>query len=248
MKKAVVVCAMLAACGGSEGDPGTLQVAIYGEAFIEEGIPADELVDGWAIAFTAFDVRVGDVSAAAGHEDPALQRADEATFDLTQPSNGEGQLVIEGEVPAGAYDHVEYRVASIHVEGSATRGEVTKTFVWDLATPTRYSHCEGTAVIDGNTARTQLTIHADHLFYDDLVSAEPNVAFDLIATADDDGDADGAVTQAELEAVDITGETRYQVGNAIEVTNLWAFIDRQSSTVGHIDGEGHCGEAVREPQ
>ena len=76
----------------------------------------------------------------------------------------------------------------------------------------------------------------------------PNVAFDLIAAADDagDGDGDGDVTRAELEATDITGEARYGVGNATDVTDLWAFIDRQASTVGHIDGEGHCAEAVRE--
>jgi hypothetical protein len=38
----------------------------------------------------------------------------------------------------------------------------------------------------------------------------------------------------------------YGVGNATDVTDLWAFIDRQASTVGHIDGEGYCAEAARE--
>lgn len=235
----------LLGCGGGM-DAGTLEVAIYGEEFIEDGIPADAFVDDWAVDFTVFEVSVGEVTAAVGHDAPALSRTDYQTLDLTQASAGAGQLVVAGEVAGGAYDHLAYRIASVHAEGSATKGAVTKTFAWDLTTPTRYSECEGTAVVDGDTARTQLTIHADHLFYDDLVSSEPNVAFDLIASADDTGDADGIVTRAELESIDITGETRYQVGNATDVTNLWAFIDRQTSTLGHIDGESHCGESERD--
>lgn len=235
----------IASCGG-ELDPGVLEVAIYGEEYIEEGIPAEDLVDGWTIAFQRFDVSVQDISAARGHEAPALRAPDAQRFDLTMASGGAGQLVIAGDVPGGAYDHLAYQVDSMHVEGSATRGEERKTFSWALNTPTRYSECEGIAMVDGGTERTQLTLHADHLFYDDLVSSKPNVAFDLIAAADDQGDGDGAVTQAELAAMDITGEPRYQVGNATDVTDLWTFIDRQSSTVGHVDGEGHCGGAVRQ--
>ena len=65
----------------------------------------------------------------------------------------------------------------------------------------------------------------------------PNVAFDLIAASD--ANADGAVTQEELAAVDITAEARYQVGSH-DIKDLWSFIAYQATTVGHINGEGHC--------
>jgi hypothetical protein len=262
---------VLPACGGDDDGAasGTLSVTVYGEEFIEEGIPADAFVDGWAIDFDRFLVSIGEVTAAVGEDDPSLSDDSYRIFDLAQSSGGEGFEVASGEVDGGGYDHVGFRIApgtdpaagnasaddvtlmadggyALYVEGTATREEEEKTFAWGFAGATRYGHCEGTAEVDGDTASTQITVHADHLFYDDLVSSEPNVAFDLVAAADDVGDADGDVTQDELAAVDITSEERYQVGNNTEVTDLWAFIDFQVSTVGHIDGEGHCEEAVRE--
>lgn len=258
----------LAACGDS-GEPGTLTVAIYGEDFVERGIPAEVFFDGWSVEFDRFLISVGEVSAAADGETAALEAPDYRVFDLARDSGGAGFEVVSTEVPGAAYDHVSFRVAgsadagagnaspddvdlmtagplSLHVEGTARKGEVEKRFAWSFASATRYGHCAGTAVIDGTDARTVLTIHADHLFYDDLVSPEPRVAFDLIAAADDRGDADGEVTPDELAAVDITGEERYQVGNQTEVEDLWAFIDAQTATLGHIDGEGHCDDVVRE--
>lgn len=267
---ALAFVSCLAACGGDDGgEPGTLTVAIYGEELIEEGIPADVFVDGWSVEFDRFLVRVGEVSAAAGQDDSAIDEPGYRVFDLARPSGGAGFEVISAEVPGGAYDHISYRIAggaeasagnasaddvtlmtdgglAVYAEGTARKGEVEKRFAWPFSSPTRYSHCAGTAVIDGDAARTVLTIHADHLFYDDLVSSEPGVAFDLIAAADDEGDGDGEITPDELAAVDITGEDRYQVGNQTEVEDLWAFIDAQTATLGHIDGEGHCDEAVRE--
>jgi hypothetical protein len=111
-------------------------------------------------------------------------------------------------------------------------------FAWGFAGVTRYVDCETAARVEaGGVGASQLTIHADHLLYDDLVSAEPRVVFDLIAASD--GDGDGVVTAAELEGRDISGEARYQVGNAA-VDDLWGFVAAQVGTLGHIDGEGHC--------
>lgn len=248
MKTNALVCLSmitLGACGGDDLAPGELSVAVYGEDFIEEGIPAAEMVDGWAIAFDRFEIEIGAITAASGDAAAALTIDDPVVVDLAEASGGAGTTLGAAEVPGGAYDRVSYRIATVEVQGSATRDDVTKTFNWIFDTPTRYSDCEGTAVIDGAPARLELTIHGDHLFYDDLVSSEPNVAFDLIAAADDLGDGDGAITEAELAATDITTEDRYQVGN-FDISDLWSFIDQQVSTLGHIDGEGHCAEAVRD--
>lgn len=243
---ALLACLALTSACNDDPQSGTLNVTIYGEEFIESGIAAAEFSDGWAIEFGVFEVSIGAITAQAGHGGTEYDVPGSTTYDLTTPSSGAGQLIASVDVEGGNYDHIAYRIEEIYVEGVATKAGQTKTFAWRMSTPTTYSHCASTAVVDGGVATSQLTIHADHLFYDDLVSAEPNLAFDLIASADDSADANGSVSQVELSAVDITGEQRYQVGNATDVTNLWQFIDRQASTVGHIDGEGHCEFAVRD--
>lgn len=268
----VVVCSLALAAGGC-GDnitgslPGTLDVRIYGESFIEEGIPADVFADGWSLRFDSFLVSVGEVSAtAAGASAPALEDATYRIFDLAQSSGGDGFLVLSGDVAGGAYDDIAYRIAgsraavagnataadvafmnengyAIYAEGQATRGGETRTFAWGFTTATTYRRCRSVAAVDGDSASSVLTIHADHLFYDDLISEEPGVRFDAIATGDRDGDGD--ITTDELRAVNITGFDRYQVGS-LDVEDLWTFVDHQVSTVGHIDGEGHCEITTRD--
>jgi hypothetical protein len=244
----------MTACGEeTKEEAKTHRLTVYGEAYIEDRIPAGD-TDGWTVDFEAFLVAVGDVK--AGDTDVGGQRV----FDLARSSGGTGHLF--ADAADGPFDTLEYRVApaagasagnataaqvermnqgghSVWVSGTATKGGETRTFAWGFDTDTRYfgCHAEPADVGDG-TVRSVFTIHADHLFYDDLVSEAPNVAFQLVADADADGD--GEVTRAELEAVDITGLDRYQVGNADDVTDLWRFIEAQTRTLGHIDGEGHC--------
>lgn len=239
---------------------GTLAVSIYGEEFIEDGIPAGEagcdgcVEDGWAVTFERFLVVVTAVEVdGAGAANDTTPRV----FDLATPSSGAGQAVVTLPVPEGHYHRLAYTLApapstpqgdaddvaavdglAIRVVGQAVRGDTTVRFDWGFDQPTRYVDCEIDArVADGEPGRAQLTIHADHLLYDDLVSEEPRVVFDLIAASDADGD--GVVTQAELEGRDIGGEVRYQVGDA-DVDDLWGFVEAQVATLGHIDGEGHC--------
>lgn len=245
---AIFVALTFAACGDDEGpSAGTLRVTIYGEEFIEDGIPEKVFVDGWSVDFERFIVTIGDVTAARGEDEPDVVDPQYRVFDLTENSGEQGHLVVEQEnVPGGAYDHVGFRIAAgLFVQGSAIKADATKIFAWTFDTATTYAHCESTAEVDGDVATSQITIHADHLLYDDLFSETPNVAFDLVAAADDNGDADGEVTAEELAATDLSTEKRYQVGST-GIDNLWDFIEYQTGTVGHIDGEGHCEEATRE--
>jgi len=254
----------LIACSGGGPDTGTLRVTIYGEEYIEQGIPSEEFVDGWGVEFDTFLITVGQISVSRDESiPPILEVADQIVFDLARPSDGYGYLVDElSGVDTAAYAHVDYNVTpatagasagnasqaqvdsmvqsgwSIYMEGIATRGEDVKTFRWGFRTATDYLGCESTASVapDGIGA-VELTIHADHLFYNSLISTDPDVSFDLIASADD---GDGEITADELAAVDITALTDYQVGDA-DVTSLWGFLEAQTHTMGHIDGEGHCG-------
>lgn len=245
--------AALATGCSAEGE-GALEVRIWGEEFIEEGIPADVFVDGWSLSFTRFLVAVDDVGTDAPED------AGRYVFDLTAGSDGEGQGVTSLTVPSGG-QMLTYRIApgstatggnaaaadaammaamghSLFVDGTATKGDRTIAFAWGFDTSTTYRDCEVVeeVPVDG-PATTTITIHADHLFYDDLDSPEPNVAFDLIAASD--ADMDGTVTREELLARDISAEARYQVGSR-DVSNLWDFMAVMSQTVGHIDGEGEC--------
>lgn len=254
----LLLLTLLAAC---DPDEATLEVRVFGEAFIEAGIPAAAFVDGWAVTFDRFLISVGEVEVAGALEQPRFQ-----VFDLARPSDGVGHELAAATVAYGRHDDTRFVVApatdavagnasaddlktmqaggySVYVAGEAIRGDAAVRFAWGFTTRTRYTACESLAdVRDGDGASVQLTIHGDHLFYDDLTSETPNVRFDLIAGAD--GDGDGEVTQAELTAVDLRPLSDYQVGGA-DIVDLWRFIEQQTTTLGHIDGEGHC-EAVRE--
>jgi hypothetical protein len=259
----IPVSLLLFACGGSS----QLSVRAYGEEFIEEGIPASEFSDGWSVSFDKFLVSVRSFSIAAGHTAPALSSESGFILDLAQSSGGEGFLLAEGAVPAGNYDHVSYRIgpavesatlvqateadraqlveagAAFFIEGAGTKDGVTKRFAWHFTSDTAYSHCGmASEVRAGEPATVEFTVHGDHLFMDDLFEEDPNVAFQLIADAD--ADQDGNVTMAELAATDLRTQQRYGVGST-GITTLDAFLRSQTTSVGHIDGEGHC-EAERQ--
>ena len=90
---------------------------------------------------------------------------------------------------------------SVYVEGSATKDATTKSFTWGFKTSTLYDKCkgevsgketEGVVVTNGGNDAVEPTIDGDHLFYDDLQSAEAKMRVDNIANAD--ADNDGKVT------------------------------------------------------
>lgn len=270
MRTTIIFVSLLAACGDSSG---TITATVYGEAFIEDGIPADVFSDGWAIELDKFLVSVGDPKARAGERGAEVGDDNMYIVDLAQPSGGEGYELATFEAPAGTYDHYGYRIApradaivvnaapadaaamiaagySILLQGRATRGGVTKTLDWGFALKLAHGHCEIDARVDADAVTVQSTIHADHFFYDDAVSPEPAVAFQLVA--DSDADGDGAVTLAELAMRDIRGETRYQVGSKRDakgdpIVNLAQYLELQATTLGHINGEGHCEDLIVEP-
>lgn len=260
---------LIAGCGDSDNDPsppaedngsGNMTLQAWGEDYVDVGIPAEDFIDGWALTFTNVLVAVSDVKL-DGHGNPSLLTAPRIVDLAAFPA---GAKTLETtEVPAGLYSTVQYRVApvaadydtaglsdeavamvesgsSIVLVGSAIKGIDTIDFNWSFDTDTRYEQCQiDTTVEKDGEESVELTFHFDHIFNDDLDSPTPNVAFDLIASAD--ADEDGIVTKEELQAVDIQGEERYQVGSR-PITNLWDYIVHQSTTIGHINGEGHCGE------
>ncbi len=251
MKRALLATILLAACGSDDdGATGTITASVYGEEFIEEGIPSEVFADGWAVSFTTFEVNVGKFAAKAGEGSPEVTDPALHTVDLAEATAGAGTELAMIEAPAGLYDHFGYAIEGIHVVGAATNEGITKTFDWTFTTKLGYAHCEMNNQISGNNVDMQATVHADHLFYDSATSEEPEVRFQLIADADMNGD--NAITLEELAAKDIRGETLYQTGSltgpdGLAIENLRQYVTFQQTTVGHINGEGHCEDVIALP-
>lgn len=253
MRRVVFVAALVGGCADDES-MGTLDVRIYGEAFIEAGIPPGVFDDGWTVQFDKYLVAIDHVNA------QSVEDGGRYLFDLHPASDGDGREVTSLAVPSGD-QRLGFRIGpggaatagnateadqammtamglALFVEGVATKDGTDVAFAWGFDSDTTYHDCE---VVDGvsadDFATTTITIHADHIFYDDLESTMPNTSFDLVA--DSDADMDGTVTADELRARDIRTEARYQVGST-GITNLWDYMTALSKTVGHIDGEGEC--------
>ena len=89
------IAALLLACSSAGG---TVEVTVYGEEFIEEGIPAAEMADGWSITSSRFEVTLAEVTVGGA----VLRGA--VVLDLTEGSDGAGHTVGTLEVPVGDHD------------------------------------------------------------------------------------------------------------------------------------------------
>lgn len=203
---------------------------MYGESFVEEGIASSELADGWAVSFARFAVGLG------SFELGGVPLSASPPVDVSLPSDGRGHLLGTLELPVGDYDDARFVFETIAIEGTATRGAERKTFSWSFAPRTTYLECEASAHVKADeTSSFEITIHADHLFYDSLVSGSPALRFQHFAAAD--LDADGEVTRDELAATDIGP---LDAGSAGGVNDLWTWLSQLARMVGHVNGEGHC--------
>lgn len=162
----------------------------------------------------------------------------------------DGSAELGDGVTASDRDDLVKNGASLHVVGEATNGAATKTFDWYFPVATLYRECkaerdgketDGVVVTNGGDDVNQLTVHGDHLFYDDLASKDARLRFQSLADADVDGD--GRVTLAELRGVKLASIPKekgtYGTG-AASIDDLGAFVAALSRTVGHYRGEGEC--------
>lgn len=142
---------------------------------------------------------------------------------------------------------------SVFASGTATNGDESKTFAWGFTSETSFTNCvadidgketEGFVLGRGGAETVELTIHGDHLFYDDLGSPDAKRRFAPIAAAD--ADEDGEVTLEELRNVELIDipEGTYGTASFSDVNDLGAFITALTATLGHFRGEGHCTSTV----
>lgn len=255
----VQICLWGCTATSEETGEGTLSLELYGEDFIEQGIPSAEFADGYSVHFETFLINLGEVDVTFENGTTAFEAQQMRIWDLTSPGPVE---VAQGISESGMIESARYKIApadeasiagnvsdeerelmvqrglSIYVEGTATRENTTKSFRWGFMTDTAYGPCAiSEEMADEKTLKVEITIHGDHLYYDDAISEDPGLRFHDIALADSDGD--GYVSQDELVGYDISGLEHYDVGN-LDIDNLWDFLSHMTTTLGHLNGEGHC--------
>lgn len=269
----LVLSCLLPACGSDSEGEGSVRVFVWGEEYIEIGIPAEEFEDGWRVKYDEFLIALGAVSIEKHGADGGGSIDRMVLYDLTQAGPqafgtvgglsegawdefGFSSLVVSDETElsdSASADDVELMLGegySVYVAGTAVKGDEQKHFAWGFSEPVRYASCvdvrggqetSGVVVSDGKDVEAQLTIHGDHLFYDDLVSPEAKLRFDVIASAD--ANDDGEVTLDELAAIQLadlsSGQGTYGVG-AFDVDDMRGFVEAATASLGHFNGEGHC--------
>ncbi len=160
-----------------------------------------------------------------------------------------------GSASADDLEMMQDNSYSVFASGTVTNGDREFTFSWGFDGETRYEDCvdvrdgqqtRGIVISDGGSDTHQLTVHGDHLFYDDLAAEDAVLRFEALAQADTDGDGD--VTLAELDDV-LLSELSSDLGSygvgAFDVDTLGDFVRASTTSLGHFDGEGHCSAKLR---
>jgi hypothetical protein len=269
-----LTAASLLACS-SEGT-GNVSVATWGEEYIEETIPASVFADGWTVKYSKFLVTFSEVKVLDGtsavaalprpivvnHVTPGVKALasfpglETGRYGVEYAIGPVADALLLPGVDAADFATMKANGWSLWIAGTASKGGVTKTFSWGFSTDTKLVDCEGelngktelgTVVTSGGTDAIELTIHGDHLFYDDLQDPAAKTRFQHLADADvgvNGAAGDGVITQEELAAVKLvdipTEKGKFGIGGASSVKDLGAFVAFLSRTIGHFRGEGEC--------
>ncbi len=223
---------VLGACttdAASSGGKGSASFTTWGEEYIEEGIPATELEDGWAVKYEKFLVVIGNVKVGDGTAVGAEMKTAKV-FNLVVPKP---KPVVElKDLEAKAWTEVSYEIApatsaselgegateaekalmvtgnySVYVEGKATKGTDTKSFKWGFSTKTQLDKCKGEVAgkeVDGVVVTNGGVDAVELTIHGDHFLYDdlqsPDAKLRFQNIADADADKNGEVTLAELEA------------------------------------------------
>lgn len=224
--------------------------------------------DGWAVKYTRFLVSVTQVSV-AGSEGTVTASNANLVVDLAK-AHGPVTLVSAENRIARAWQDVSLAIGpatsgasptpplgesdvaplvtnglSVYVEATMQKDTVTKTLELGFATNTTYARCgSGVVIPRGGTATADVGFAGDVLFADALSGAHV-LRGDAIAAAD--GNDDGLVSLAELDAVSILSARAaggaYTTGGPDPAT-LGAFVTLEvPAIVASFGGDGTCAVA-----
>src|SRR5688572_20226634 len=159
----IVLSCTLAACGSDSQGEGSVEVTVWGEEYIEVGIPAEAFEDGWSVEYDEFLIALGDVRIDKGGSGRG-SLAEIVLFDLTEagPQSfgrieglaegnwaefGFSSVVADADTErsdsAGASD-LELMVGegyNVYVSGKASKDDAEVRFAWGFTRPVRYASC-----------------------------------------------------------------------------------------------------------
>lgn len=190
---------------------------------------------------------------------PSVQarRWDRLAYELVPPA---ADAVLLDGVSSTDAERMRTGGYALLIEGVASDGTVSLPFSFGFTDAIRAYDCEsgidGTAGAlgrPGGVTEVDLTIHLDHFFLDSIASPAPSMRFEPLAAR---AGADGLLTLDDLLAVPVT-DIRDRQGDFIAVDgkvlvydpgpfpldanrSLASYVAANATTVGHLDGEGHC--------
>jgi hypothetical protein len=245
---------------------------------VGEGDDEIAFADGWTVDFSKVLVSLADFRLRTGDGDDAMVDADGVVIDLHQgepelwrfddvPAQRWDRVGYRYRVPTGetraaegvADGDVEQMIDqgySLLVGGTASKEAQQIAFEYGFPFEVTMDGChngiddsDGLVIADGAVAEAQITVHLDHLFFDDWAIDEPDLRFDAMAAM---VPAEGPLTLDDLAAqdnlsdlVDADGtplELGYDPGSDFEPlpANLRELVIAGATTTGHFNGEGHC--------
>ncbi|WP_233602004.1 hypothetical protein [Corallococcus sp. CA047B] len=267
---------------GETAARGDVRLTLSGGDGTQRGYADHLFQDGWSVQFSKYLVSVGDftLTSAAGdvHASPEhvlvdVQKEDVPLTGLTGLEAGrhqvsfrvsppEARTVAGVSVSADDLAMMRERGFSYFVEGRAqNRGPALGLYTFRMGFPVnaRMVDCingvdgtQGLVVPENSVAEAEITIHAEHMFYDRLGTHRGvQLRFEAIAAT---ADANHAITPEGLSSQDLLdlhgldgGELRdaqgqpvvYQPG-AHDLRTLQAFVTQSIVDQAHLNGGGVC--------
>ncbi|MDC0668350.1 hypothetical protein [Nannocystis radixulma] len=233
---------LLSACAASEGTAERdISVLLADASFVEDGIHPSTIKDGWAVTFSQLQVSIGDVVL----EDLSLDDTAQQYQIVDVVRAGEGLILgsahrtsehphsliggigftiasaagsVAGNVDESDVERMRTGLYSIYVEGTAQRGEETKSFSWGLTAGNAYMDCISQASFADEEPQVTISVRGDRLFGDE------ELVFDPFAASD--ANADGEIEEAELRNSELT----------LEGKNLWTWLEVHAGTLFSVEG------------
>jgi hypothetical protein len=260
---------------------GDVKVTMSGGDGTERGLPDTLFQDGWSVQFTRYLVSLGDftltnasgeVHTSGRHVLVDVQKGEvpltelkglpagrwDVGFRLSPPR--EGTELPDGQVTAEDAAMMRERGFSYFVEGRAVKAGVgVLTFRMGFPVDARMQDCingvdgtQGIVVPESSVAEAEVTIHAEHMFYDRLGTHKGvQLRFEALAAT---AGPDNLITPESLatqqltdlrgrdgqELRDAQGQPVVYLPGAHDVRTLQEFITQSIVDQAHLNGGGVC--------
>ncbi|MDY7228163.1 hypothetical protein [Hyalangium rubrum] len=265
---------------------GEARVMMSGEKGAQDGYPSHLFQDDWSVRFTKYLVSMGDFTLTSStgetqvssrHVLVDLQKGDVDLTRLTELPAGRWNVGFAVSPPEDSTELPDGNVSSEDLALMRSRGysywlegEAVKVntgvyrFAFGFPVNARMVDCingvdgtQGIIVPENSTAEAEVTIHAEHMFYDRLGTHRGvQLRFEAFAAAagpDKLITSEDLVTQQILdlrgmeggELLDAQGQPVVYEPGAYAVKTLWEFVTQSIVDQAHLNGGGVCAVSPR---